>query len=384
MFSERTSWDLSESAYAAALRRARAEGSIVADLTRSNPTECGFSYDAETILGALSQPGAMRYDPDARGIASARAAASGYYAGHGITADPADLILTTSTSEAYSYLFRLLCDPGDEVLVPQPSYPLFDFLAGLDNVRLLPYPLFHDHGWHIDLAALETSIGPRTRAVMVVHPNNPTGHFTGDQQRLALEQICARHSLALIVDEVFLDYPVEKRGASFANGEHPALTFVLSGMSKIAGLPQMKSAWLLALGPNDLRQQALARLEVIADTFLSMNAPTQHALPVWLQLAGKLQTQIAERVRHNLSQLDQHLGAFPQLSRLPVEAGWVAVLRLPAIEDDTALAVRLLQQAGVLTHPGSFYGFPPKGWLVISLLPSAQEFEAGIASLTRI
>lgn len=384
MFSYRTAWDISESAYAAAVRSARAENRVQADLTLSNPTECGFFYDAETLLGALAVPAAMQYDPDPRGIPSARAAVADYYAAHGISLNPERFLLTTSTSEAYSYLFRLLCDPGDEVLVPQPSYPLFDFLAGLDNVRLVQYPLFQDHGWHIDLAALEASITPKTRAILVVHPNNPTGHFTAAAERHTLQEICARHNLALIVDEVFLDYPVEVHGASFASGDHPAITFILSGMSKVAGLPQMKSAWLLACGPEDLRQQALARLEVIADTFLSMNAPVQHALPVWLREAGKLQQQIRDRVRQNLATLDKVLTQTATLSRLPVEAGWVTVLRLPAIEDDTTLAIRLLHEFGVVVHPGSFYGFPAKGWLVLSLLPQPDVFLSGIGALSNL
>jgi aspartate/methionine/tyrosine aminotransferase len=381
MFSRRTAWDISESPYAAAVRQARASGRISADLTLSNPTECGFDYDATSILHALIHAEAMGYDPDPRGILSARAAVSGYYAAHDAAVSADNLILTTSTSEAYSYLFRLLCDPGDEVLVPRPSYPLFDFLAGLDNVHLVPYPLFYDHGWHLDLASLEAHIGERTKAVMLVHPNNPTGHFARDAERASLQQLCARHGLALIVDEVFLDYTIEGLGASFTTGEHSALSFVLSGMSKIAGLPQMKAAWLAVQGPVALQREAVARLEVVADTFLSLGTPTQLALPVWLKSAKMIQAQIRQRVRRNLNQLDLLLETTPEVSRLPVEAGWVVVLRIPAVEDDTALAIRLLKEAGVLLHPGSFYGLPEKGWLVVSLLPAAPIFEQGIVGL---
>ena len=214
---------------------------------------------------------------------SAREAVVGYYSDHGADVDPDAVVLTTSTSEGYGYLFRLLCDAGDEVLVAQPSYPLFDFLADLEDVRLRIYPLFYDHGWWIDFAELERRIGPRTKAIVVVHPNNPTGHATGSRERQRLEEICARHGLALIVDEVFLDYPLGAEGlVSFAVGPHPVLTFCLSGMSKIAGLPQMKVGWIVGLGPDVDRLQAMGRLEVIADTFLSMNAPVQGALPVWM------------------------------------------------------------------------------------------------------
>jgi aspartate/methionine/tyrosine aminotransferase len=238
-FSQRTGWDTGESSLAAAIREERAAGRQLVDLTVSNPTVCGFEYDSEAVLGSLADARALAYDPDPRGMHSARQAVAQYYADHGAEVDPDWVTLTTSTSEGYGYLFRLLCDAGDEVLVAQPSYPLFDFLADLEDVRLRPYPLFYDYGWWIDFAELERRIGPRTKAIVVVHPNNPTGHTTKAAERQRLEEICLRHGLALIVDEVFLDFPVEERVelTSFAAGEHLVLTFVLSGMSKIAGLP---------------------------------------------------------------------------------------------------------------------------------------------------
>src|ERR1017187_3119632 len=330
-FSSRTSWDAGESSYAAAVREARASGQRLFDLTVSNPTQCGFSYDAEALPGALANPRALSYDPDPRGMRVAREAVVGYYAGHGAEVAVDDLVLTTSTSESYSFLFRLLCDPGDEVLVAQPSYPLFDFLADLDDVRLKPYPLFYDHGWWIDFAGLERAITPRTRAIILVHPNNPTGHWTGAGERELLEALCARRGLALIVDEVFLDYPLRESGAgrSFARGEHPALTFVLSGLSKIAGLPQMKAAWIATLGPERDRAVALVRLEIVADTFLSMNAPVQLAMPGWLAGRGAMQAQIRERARGNLATLHGIAEDAPgRLQALKVDAGWSAVVGL--------------------------------------------------------
>lgn len=308
---------------------------------------------------------------------SAREAVAGYYADHDAVVDPDQIVLTTSTSEAYSYLFRLLCDPGDEVLVPQPSYPLFDLLAGLENVVLRPYPLFYDHGWAIDMAELERSITPRTRAVMLVHPNNPTGNYASDNERVALEAICARHGLALIVDEVFLDYPIGEKGRSFAAGDAPVLTFVLSGMSKIAALPQMKVSWLVCRGPEELKTAALGRLEVIADTFLSMNIPVQLALPAWLQNRAEIQKQIRERVQTNLA------AAGKVLDCLELQAGWNLVLKVSANEDDLSLAARLVREAGVIVHPGSFYGMAPAGRLVISLLPEIEVFAEGIRRLER-
>ncbi|MGH9597031.1 MAG: pyridoxal phosphate-dependent aminotransferase [Edaphobacter sp.] len=387
-FSRRTGWDVSESGFAAAIRETRAAGRELIDLTVSNPTVCGFEYDAEAILRPLSDVGALTYDPDPRGMLSAREAVAGYYADHGIgngsgygsgaaVVDPDAVVLTTSTSEGYGYLFRLLCDGGDEVLVAQPSYPLFDFLADLEDVRLRSYPLFYDHGWWIDFAELEKRIGPRTKAVVVVHPNNPTGHATRRVERERLEEICARHGLALIVDEVFLDYPLGVAGESarlesFAVGPHPVLTFCLSGISKICGLPQMKVGWIVGLGPEAVRREAMGRLEVIADTFLSMNAPAQMALPSWLKRRGGIQGQILERVRGNLA-----AARVSGVEVLQVEAGWSAILRLPQIGGGDA-AERLLRDEEVVVHPGSFYGIVEGGRVVVSLLGSRSEFVRGL------
>jgi alanine-synthesizing transaminase len=375
-FSARTGWDVGESAFAAAIREARAAGRGLVDLTVSNPTVCGFDYDVAAILGALGDEAALTYDPDPRGMRSAREAVAGYYTGHWADVDPDAVVLTTSTSEGYGYLFRLLCDAGDEVLVAQPSYPLFEFLADLEDVRLRAYPLFYDYGWWIDFAELERRIGPRTRAIVVVHPNNPTGHATGAVERGKLEEICVRHGLALIVDEVFLDYPLgETRLESFAVGPHPVLTFVLSGMSKIAGLPQMKVGWIVGLGPEEVRRQAMGRLEVIADTFLSMNAPAQLALPVWLAGRGEIQRQILERVRGNLKL------AKGCVEVLQVEAGWSAILRLPQRAGGGEVAEELLREVGVVVHPGSFYGIAEAGRVVVSLIGPAEEFSVGMGRI---
>ena len=364
---------MSESGFAAAIREARAAGRELIDLTVSNPTVCGFQYDAEAILRPLGNVGALTYDPDPRGMRSAREAVAEYYGDHGADVDPDEVVLTTSTSEGYGYLFRLLCDASDEVLVAQPSYPLFDFLADLEDVTLKSYPLFYDQGWWIDFAELEKRIGPRTKAVVVVNPNNPTGHATGTAERQRLEEICVRRGLTLIVDEVFLDYPLtDERLRSFAVGPHPVLTFCLSGMSKIAGLPQMKAGWIVGLGPEAERSQAMGRLEVIADTFLSMNAPVQGALPRWLAGRKAIQGRILERLRQNL---DAAQGSGVEV--LQVEGGWSAILRLPQMGEDD-LAERLLREVGVLVHPGSFYGIPELGRVVISLLGPEGEFREGL------
>ena len=378
-FSARTSWDTTEGALSQAIRERKASGAGLIDLTVSNPTVCGFDYDAGAILGGLSNPGSLTYDPDPAGIRSARQAVAGYYANHNATVDPDDTILTTSTSEAYSFLFRLLCDPGDEVLVAQPSYPLFDFLADLDDVRLRPYPLFEDFGWWIDFAELERKIGPGTRAIVLVHPNNPTGHATSGPERLRLEGLCAERKLALIVDEVFLDYGIAGSVESFASstgGSHPCMKFVVSGLSKIAALPQMKVGWLACFGPEMERRQALARLEVIADTFLSMNAPAQHALPVWLAGRESIQRQIVSRVQGNLAILKAS-----GIASLPVEAGWNAVLRVPQSLGISHLAEILVRDAGVVVHPGSFYGLPGNHSIVVSLIGPTADFARGVQAL---
>ena len=268
----------------------------------------------------------------------------------------------------------------------QPSYPLFDFLADLDDVRLRPYPLFYDHGWWIDFSELERTITPRTRAILVVHPNNPTGHWTGAGEREALEALCVRHGLALIVDEVFLDYPLREvtpPPQSFACGAHPALTFVLSGLSKIVGLPQMKAAWIAAFGPERERGDALARLEIVADTFLSMNAPVQLAMAPWLAGRAGIQGQIVERARGNLKTLRRVAAEPPgRLQVLEVDAGWSAVLGLPGCVGEAECAERLARERGVIVHPGSFYGMGEAGRVVVSLIGPAEEFAVSIQRAT--
>jgi aspartate/methionine/tyrosine aminotransferase len=375
-FSRRTAWDLAPSDLSTAIAAAKRQGGELIDLTVSNPTACGFHYNNETLLAPLANPLALTYDPDPRGLRSARESVATYYADHGAPVDPNNILLTTSTSEAYSFLFRLLCDPGDEVLVAQPSYPLFDFLATLDDITLTPYPLFYDYGWWIDFAELERRITPRTRAILVVHPNNPTGHWTQASERQRLEELCVRHNLALIVDEVFLDYPIAptEPAKTFATGPHPALTFVLSGISKIAALPQMKVAWLATFAPDPLKDEALARLEVISDTFLSMNAPAQFAVPTWLATRHDIQRQIRERVAANLSTVSAS-----GLELLHLEAGWAAVLKLR--EPDPAM--RLLEDQGVVVHPGSFYGMTDPRLVVVSLLTPEPRFAAGIRRVSR-
>jgi alanine-synthesizing transaminase len=376
-WSARTRWDLAQTPWAEQLARLRSVGAQLFDLTASNPTRCGFAYDAESILAPLNNPAALEYEPDPRGLRCAREAVSLYYRDHTAAVDPDQIFLTTSTSEAYSFLFRLLCDPGDEVLIGQPGYPLFDFLAQLDDVRLVPYPLFYDYGWHLDLEALRRRVTSRTRAIAVVHPNNPTGHFTSPSERAAIEEVCREHGLALIVDEVFLDYRIGGGGGtqSFANGPHPVPTFVLSGLSKVAALPQMKAAWVACFSAD------LERLEVISDTFLSLSAPIQHALPIWMNQRAAIQGQIKQRTEENLNRLEELLLSQILVTGLEVEAGWYAVLRVPEVQSEEQVALDLLLQRAVVVHPGSFFGFSGQGWLIVSLLAGSEEFTAGIQAI---
>jgi aspartate/methionine/tyrosine aminotransferase len=376
-FSRRTDWNTEESDLALAHRRRVAAGEPIADLTASNPTRCGFTYSPE-VLAALADARALDYDPQPRGLLSARQAVCGYYAGHGVAVQPEQIVLTTSTSEAYSFLFRLLADAGSEILFQQPGYPLFDFLAVLEDVSLKAATLLYDHGWQIDPEGLRRAITPRTRAIVFVHPNNPTGHFTKPWEAEELARLCREFDLALIVDEVFLDYGFSGPGASFAAGLEGVAVFVVSGLSKIAGLPQMKAAWIVTTGPQ--AAAALDRLEVIADTFLSMNAPVQGALPAWLDGRASIQRQIQARVAANLAELDRQLVRLPEVTRLEVEGGWYALLRIPALAPDEQTVLALLEH-GVWVRPGYFFGLRESGWLVVSLLGPEEEFRSGAARL---
>jgi alanine-synthesizing transaminase len=380
MFASRTDWNLQPNRLAEALERHKSSNRRLLDLSASNPTACGFKYDAPAIMRSLCSPASLQYHPDPKGLQSARQAVSDYYSTHDERVSVNDLILTASTSEAYSFIFRLLCNPGDELLIPTPGYPLFDFLADVNDVKLTPYPLFYDQGWHIDTHALKQAITPRTRGTIVVHPNNPTGHFTKPEEIAQLNQICSTSGMAMIADEVFLDFSLGAPQKSFV-ANTGALTFAMSGVSKISGLPQMKFAWLAVSGPEEMKREALARLEMIADTYLSLNAPIQLAAPVLLQQRERFQQQLMARVRSNIVELDSQLAGKDHVSRLAVEGGWYAVLRIPASRADEELALELLEKHDVYLHPGHFYDFPGEGYLVVSLITPADDFREGLRRL---
>jgi alanine-synthesizing transaminase len=402
VFSCRTNWTLTPNRLAIHLDERRRQGLPILDLTESNPTRCGFDFDQGAILGALREPRSLVYEPEPRGLLPARAAVAGYYAERGAPVAPQQIFLTTSTSEAYSYVFRLLADPGDAILAPRPSYPLFDFLTRLNDVELVHYPLgppiplidgpsrrhplLDDQGWQIDREATEKALkesSRRVRAILAVHPNNPTGSFVRPADLDFLLDLCRRHQLALITDEVFADYTFAEEASPAAShaGVSRVLTFTLSGLSKISALPQMKLAWLVANGPPDHLAVALDRLEVIADTYLSVSAPLQHALPRLLELRRQFQPQILARLRHNLAWLDRRLAGERSVMRLDSEGGWYAILRVPSVRTDEDWAVELLTRDGVMIHPGHFYDFVSEGHLVVSLLPRPETFQAGMQKI---
>jgi alanine-synthesizing transaminase len=379
MFSSRTDWLLAPNRLTRQLEERRRHGLPVLDLTESNPTHCGFKHDPE-ILKSFQSSKSLVYEPDPRGLLSARQAVCEYYAARGVSVTPEQIFLTTSTSEAYTYVFRLLADPGDKVLVPRPSYPLFDFLAGINDLEVIPYPLHYQDEWQMDLEGVRNGWLAGAKAMIVVHPNNPTGSFVKPAELEFLADCCRQNQGALIADEVFADYVLEAgKGPMFSHAaDSPALTFTLSGLSKISALPQMKLGWLVVSGPEEERKTALERLEVIADTYLSVSAPIAHALPALLEFRKTVQPRILERLRANLGWLERQTTSCPGSSCLRTEGGWYAVLKVPERVSDEDWIVALLAEDGVLVHPGHFYDFREDGHVVISLLTDEKDFREGI------
>ncbi len=387
MFSTRFKWNLETNRLSQLIAVKRKSGVRILDLTESNPTRVGFEFPMEEILSALAQAPALLYEPQPKGLLVAREAVAAYYAERGFAVDTEHIHLTASTSEAYSFLFKLLANQGDNVLVPQPSYPLFDFLASLEGVELRPYELeYLPSGWKIDFDSIERAVTPTTRAVILVNPNNPTGSFIKRDERRRLNKLCARHNLALIVDEVFSDYGFgedKDRAASLVenpNENHAALTFVMSGFSKILALPQMKLGWIMTNGPAVLRDEAIERLDLIADTFLSVGAPVQHAAPHWFKLRAGLQRQILDRVQSNHDWLAAKVKNSP-VRLLKTEGGWYAALEIPRHDSEEELVLHLLAKDDVLVHPGYFFDFPREAFLVLGLLPRPEDFREAAARL---
>ncbi|HZR24671.1 MAG TPA: pyridoxal phosphate-dependent aminotransferase [Vicinamibacterales bacterium] len=385
MFSRRVPQDLGRNRLTQAIERMRAERRSFIDLTSTNPTRAGFAYPSD-LLAPLAHPQALEYTASPFGMADARAAVSDDYARQCLDVPPERVVLTASTSEAYSLLFKLLADAGDEILIPRPSYPLFDHLSRLDVVHARPYDLDYHGVWSIDFASVERALTDRTRAVLIVSPNNPTGSFVSRAELDRLAALCADRDLALVVDEVFADYELSAGAASQA-GRGPtvtrALTCSLGGLSKSVGLPQAKLGWMAVSGPSALVVAALARLEIICDTYLSVSTPVQVAARSLLREGAAVRREIGQRVVANYAALTRAVAAVPTCSVLRSDGGWSAVVRVPAVEHEDDLVVNLLTVDGVLTHPGYFFDFPYEAFLVISLLPPADSFADGINRILR-
>jgi alanine-synthesizing transaminase len=378
MFSSRVPADLTPNRLTRAVQRARAAGTRLLDLTATNPTAAAISYPA-SLLAPLADAGALRYDPSPLGLDSARSAVAREYRRHGINVAPDAIVLTASTSDAYSVLFKLLCAPdGDAVMLPVPSYPLFDHLTRLDGVRPIPYRLEYDGRWGIDFDTLDSGWTDTVRAVLAVSPNNPTGSMLTDEEHAALEERCAFRGAALIIDEVFADYTLADRLPSHHH-RPVCLSFRLGGLSKSAGLPQVKLGWMAVEGPEPLVRSALDRLELICDTYLSVSTPVQLAAPVLIASGAEVRARILERVRHNHRELRRLSEAYPSLHVLPCEAGWSAVLRVPATRPEEDLVIELLECDSVLVNPGFFFDFPSEAFLVLSLLPETSIFVEGVS-----
>jgi aspartate/methionine/tyrosine aminotransferase len=368
MFSNRVA-SLDENELWRALSRKRAAGDAILDLTASNPTREGWAYPGDAILDALATAEALTYEPSPRGLLVARRAVSGYYRGHHRDVGPDDIFLTASTSEAYSFSFKLLCDAGDRVLVPRPSYPIFDALATLEAVEPIPYALEHGP---------QDPLPPRCRAILAVHPNNPTGTYVTEEVRRRLVALSDDHDIALIVDEVFLDYPFSGHAPpSFAGGDR-GLVFTLSGLSKVAALPQMKLGWIALGGARARVDAASARLEHIADAFLSVGTPVQLAAPRLLDLAPEIRGPIRARLERNLAALERAAGRVPEVSCPVPDGGWYGSLRLPAIASSESWALDCLERASVYLHPGELFGFEREARVVVSLLPPPERFDEAI------
>ena len=382
MFANRTDWEKRLNRLTQRLTELKKSGRTILDLTESNPTRCQFHYPPE-LLTVLNDPRNFTYAPSPKGLLSARQAIASYYAEKGVSLDPEQVLLTASTSEAYSFLFRLLLSPKEHLLAPRPSYPLFEYLASLNDSILESYPLVYREGWRIQLEALEKTIDLKTRAMILVHPNNPTGSFVKKEEKEVLMRIARENNFSLICDEVFLDYAYQEdasRVATFAECDG-ILTFTLSGISKILAMPQMKLSWIVVNGPKELRDEAIERLEVISDTYLSVNTPSQLALEKWLSFRPVLQSQIRNRILFNRNFLLEQCRKHSSCELLCAEGGWYAALRLPEMKSEEVWALEFLEKESVLVHPGYFFDFEKDTHIILSLLPPPDRFEAGIQKL---
>lgn len=384
IFSKRTNWSLQSNPLIEFQQGVKRQHADYIDLTLSNLTSCGLKGLNEDLLNAFINPKSLQYDPQAQGSLIARQAIVKYYARRGFKVNVDNIFLTSSTSEGYSYLFRLLGNPQDRILFPQPSYPLFQYLVDLNDLKMDFYPLHYVDRWQLDIQTLAAQIDPETKAVAVVNPNNPTGSYIKEEEYWPLVEVCKKHQLAIIADEVFWDYQLHeaKTPLSFVD-RHDVLTFTLSGISKILGLPQMKLSWIVLNGPTALVAEAKERLEIIADTYLSVSTPIQMALTAWLEQEEPIQQEVKGRLVENLKFLKENIKRSPMIECLTVEGGWYAVLKLPIKFSDDEWTMKFLKEDHVFVHPGYFYDFIDDSHVVISLLPVIEQFQSAISRILK-
>ena len=382
MFSRRTSWSNHPNKLSTAFEQRLRAGLPVIDLTLSNPTQAKIDYPVTELLASLQNTRVLSYQPDPRGLLTARQAVCDYYAGKNAVLDPSDIFLTASTSESYSTLMKLLCEVGDTILVPSPSYPLFEYLAQINDVGLRNYSLAYDGRWHIEIASVKSAITPNTRAIVIINPHNPTGEFLQADEYAEIVRIATDHNCALIVDEVFIDYKFDRAGFSQTTAAAAdLLTFTLNGLSKLAGLPQMKLGWIAVSGPEKLTTEAMSRLEIVSDTFLSVNTPVQVALSEFLKLGKEISTSILTRVKINYKHLQDSIREGSPCGVLNCDGGWNAIIQLPRTKSDEEWAMELLDKRGIFVYPGYFFDLRESGLIVVSLLQREEIFLRAITEI---
>jgi len=383
-FSRRTDWPLSSNQFSIDLEDLRNSDTLILDLTESNPTNCGFSYLENGIIKSLAEAVNLCYTPTPRGNLCAREAICDYYREKGLKVDPQQIFLTSSTSEAYTYLFRLLVDPGEQVLFPCPSYPLFSFLGDLNDVRIDTYTLAYEKKWNINLNSMRRALCDDAKAIVLVNPNNPTGSYIRHRELEAINVLCCKQNISLICDEVFADFIFDQTDDYVSLvGNDQVLTFVLGGISKTLGLPQMKLSWIVINGPQNLVHVSTERLEVIADTYLSVNTPTQNALPQWLDNRKTIQTEITNRIKNNLSFLKKRIAGTNGCEVLVADGGWYAIVKIPDTYNEEQWVLTFLNEDHVAVHPGYFFDFPSGTFIIVSLLPMMDTFEDGIKRIVK-
>ena len=385
IFPRRTNWPSESNPLSLLVAGYRHEETAFLDLTVSNPTQCGFQYYQDGLLKSLLNPKNLNYEPNPLGLSAAREAITAYYAAQGVKVDPKQIIITASTSEAYSFAFQLLFEPGELLLAPKPSYPLLEDLAALHDIRIERYAMDPNRGWEISLKGHYEMKEADPKALLLVNPNNPTGNYVHVPELAELNIFCKKRGVAVISDEVFFDYPLDRKPEPAMHGipNRHNLALVMNGISKILGLPQMKLSWIIVTGPEPIACEALRRLEIISDTYLSTNTPVQNALPEWFKMQPAIQKEILDRIRNNYRFLKQKLGGGGSVRLFPVEAGWHAPLQLPSINSDEEWAQIILKKDRVLTHPGYLFDFEEGSYLIVSLIVPETVFQEGIEKIIK-